>query len=93
MQIRDQIFIKTNITLPIIGGDGATIETCVIITADGKFNYIEIQNIYINYIWGIGNWRKAKQSLTIQEDKKIDIIVIDVDGGTKEYYFDITECF
>ena len=93
MQIRDQIFIKTNIKLPIIGGDGATIETCVIITADGKFNYIEIQNIYINYIWGIGNWRKAKQSLIIQGIKKIDKIVIDVGGESKEYYFDITECF
>lgn len=93
MQIREQIYIKHNIKLPIMGGDGATIETCVIITADGKYDYIVIQNIYINYIWGIGNWRKAKQSLIIQEDKKIDKIVIDVGGETIEYYFDITECF
>ncbi|RAR72558.1 hypothetical protein [Flavobacterium aciduliphilum] len=93
MHIREQIFNKHNIKLPIMGGDGATIETCVIITADGKYDYISIQNRYINCFLGMGNWRKVKQSLIIQEDKKIDKIVIDYGGETIEYYFDITECF
>ncbi|MEC4050068.1 hypothetical protein OX284_011555 [Flavobacterium sp. SUN046] len=93
MHIGEQIYLEHNIKLPIKGDYGSTIEKCVIILAEAKYNFIEVQNTYIDCCWGKGNWKKVKQSLIIRDDKKYDKITIDVSGVPIEYYFDITECY
>ena len=48
MHIGEQIHIEHNIELPIIGEYGSTIDKCVIILAEAKYNFIEVQNKYID---------------------------------------------
>ena len=93
MHIGEQIYIEHNIKLPIKGGYGSTIQTCVVILSEAKYYFIDVQNTYIDCWWGKGNWKKAQQSLIIRDDKKYDKVIIDVSGAPIEYFFDITECY
>ena len=99
MDIQKFIFNHTKAILPITGsGNGLSKELPVIITSEGKHNFIRVQNEYISIILDDENWDKAEQLLIYEGDKKYDKITIhqffnDGDVIERVFWFDITECF
>ena len=99
MDIQKYIYNHTKAILPITGsGNGLSKELPVIITSEGKHNFIRVQNEYISIILDDENWDKAEQSLIYDDDKKYDKITIhqyfnDGDVIERVFWFDITECF
>jgi hypothetical protein len=67
--------------------------------SEAKYVLIELENEFISAMLDEGYWKKAEQSLLINDDgKKYDKITIHnfLDDGTmvkRVFWFDITECF
>ena len=102
MEFKEKILKEYNIDLPIKGGDGASIESPIIIDISQKCNYVSLEKICINYACqsDIKKWVMENQELIIHEGKYIDAINIGIstNGVFEEnykqitFYFDISEC-
>lgn len=102
MEFKEKILKEYNIDLPIRGGDGASIESPIIIDISQKCNYVSLEKDCITYACRIlqMEWVMEKQELIMIEGKYIDIIKI---GMSKKddfqnnfdialFYFDISDC-
>lgn len=81
----------------LTGGDGSTQEKAIIIlnARDGSEG-VKAEYSYVENILGKENvrWTLAFQNFIGDEDKQYDVLHIDlVDGGEKEFWFDITDFF
>ena len=102
MKFKEKILKEYNIDLPIKGGDGASIESPIIIDISQKYNYVSLEKICINYACRIlqMEWFMEKQELKIIEGKYIDVIKIrkskkdDFQNNfdIAVFYFDISNC-
>lgn len=73
-------------------------DQAIVLTSEAKYMLITVENEFISTILDEGYWKKAEQSLIIDNDKKFDKITINQyfnDGDVIErvFWFDITECF
>lgn len=102
MDIKELFQKAFNITLPISGGMGNSIENAVIIHSDGMLNdYTQTEHEVIDYMAAGRDiqWKLIQQDLIIHENKKIDRFTIQVKGIRNNsiplhdefMYFDITE--
>lgn len=102
MEFREKILKEFNVNLPIKGGDGANIESPIIIDISQKYNYVSLEKICINYACQIEGkkWMMEKQELIDHEGKYIDVLIIKLshqDNFERNYihssfYFDISDC-
>ena len=103
MEFREKILKEFNVNLPIKGGDGANIESPIIIDISQKYSYVSLEKICINYACRSiqMEWILLKQELIIHEGKYIDVIKIGVSANgdfanifeATNYFFDISDCF
>ena len=103
MEFREKILREFNVNLPIKGGDGANIESPIIIDISQKYNYVSLEKICINYACRSiqREWILLKQELIIHEGKYIDVIKIGISRNEyfaniyeeTKYFFDISDCF
>lgn len=80
------------------GGDGKSIEKAIIIrNAENSMDGIASEYAYIAKIHGekFKDWKPVSQSLVNKDDKKIDVINIEIIAKEEKlvYYFDITEFY
>jgi len=104
MTLREIVKQTFNVDLPIKGGIGNSIENSVIIERTTPLNdYVSVEYEVLKYI-GLGReitWEVVKQELIINNNRKIDKLLVKVQGQKENnlgeqlvnYYFDITECF
>ena len=99
MDIQQYIQRNTGVLLPISGGNGQSRDQAVILGSEAKYLLITIENEFISAMLDEGYWKKAGQSLMVDDDgKKYDKIIIKnyLDDGAeveRVFWFDITECF
>lgn len=78
------------------GGPGDTKETAVKVGAANETEGIALEYGYIAYTLGRQGpeWTRAKQGLSMDKGRQFDIIEVNLTGGgTKTFYFDITEFY
>lgn len=80
------------------GGDGKTLANAIVITnAGNESNGIAAEYAFIGAIYGdkFVNWKPAGQSTITQNDKKFDLVTIELiqKKQTVSYYFDITDFY
>jgi hypothetical protein len=99
MDIQEHIFNNTGVLLPISGGNGQSQDQAIIMGSEAKYVLIPLENEIISAMLDEGYWKKAGQSLMVDEDgRKFDKITIHnfLDDGAeveRVFWFDITECF
>lgn len=102
MEFKEKILKEYNIDLPIKGGDGASIESPIIIDISQKYNYVRLEKDCMTYACRIlqMEWVMEKQELINTEEKYIDVIKIrmskkdDFQNNFEiaQFYFDISDC-
>lgn len=93
--IRDQIRKDFGVDLPILDGNGQSIDDPIVIDPNYK-DWSEVEYSYIKLVnQGLNrSWRIIKQTLLEHNGRKIDQLKLKVDGDEKNiynYYFDVTK--
>lgn len=76
------------------GPDGSSMENAIVINYTGDYNEsIGQEYAYLNDKYGEGAWESDAVALLEEGGKYYDMmtVIITATGGTKQYYFDITE--
>jgi hypothetical protein len=103
MTLRELIKIDFETDLEISGGNGNSINNCIIIHKTVINDYVGTEYFILKCL-GIGRnieWKTIGQSLLFENDRTIDKVKIETKELTEteiitqieNYYFDITECF
>lgn len=94
---QDELDRLSSHNLPIVGGDGQSLESAYILNEVNKLKAPSLEHLIIDLTLkasGFLFWKLVKQSLTIGDDRKIDFIKVNAmkNGEAKEFdfYFDLT---
>lgn len=99
MTLKQTFLNAFNIKLPISGGSGNSIDTPIILDKDGPSNYVETEQMILDYIGALRGitWKMVSQTVMKHKNRYIDQIKIKTVYNTKKevkiqiesYYFDV----
>ncbi|RPD38378.1 hypothetical protein [Chitinophaga barathri] len=100
--LRERLSALFNVSLPISGGSGETIDEPIIISITGCALFVEVQYHVLELIWKSRGlpWEVHKQNLIEHQDRTIDKLVIKTREVSEDhisyryenFFFDITDC-